>query len=40
MDIIVVMDRLGLQEGVPGLGADLAGGAGTHRDSAEKESWN
>jgi hypothetical protein len=26
--------------GVPGLGADFAEGAGTHRDSAEKESWN
>ena len=35
-----VRNRLGLQEGMPGLSADFAGGAGTHRDSAEEESWN
>ena len=26
--------------GMPGLGTDFAEGAGTHRDSVEKESWN
>ncbi len=35
-----VRNRSGLQEGMPGLSANFAGGAGTHRESDEMESWN